>query len=482
VRRIAQPIIARGPVGRIQFEEKGVAVVSRDQRRAKLKFFVVLLCFLGTLVVPGAAIASPTIVSLTFDDGTADQYQAGAMLAQDGVHGTFYVNSDNIGASSPFMTWSNLSDLAAGGNEITGHTLDHVDLTTVSSTEAQRQVCQDRQAILSHGFSPVMDFAYPYGAENASVESIVSGCGYSSARRAWGLCPPGQVVPNCPDGAGGQQPYTTPLPGAQTYNRWRILTVGVRAYHTVADLEQGVTRAEASGGGWVTLLIHHVCDGCDPTNGYSVSPSILSAFTDWLAARSANGTYVRTLQDVVGDHTPPTSSIACNGGSCSSLYAPPVNVTLSATDAGTAVSAIRYTTNGTDPTATSPLYTGPFTVSTTTTVRYRAWDMAGNVETTKTQVIQIDAAAPTVSITSPANGASVTGNIWVVASASDSQSGVASVAFYADGSLIGTATSSPWQVRWNTRRVPPGQHVLTAVATDRVGNRRTSAAVTVTVH
>ncbi len=631
--------------------------------KGRAKFLAVLLCFLGALIVPGVAAAGPTIVSLTFDDNTADQYQVGSMLAADGLHATFYVNSNHVGLSS-FMTWGQLSDIAAGGNEIAGHTLDHVDLTTVSSTEATRQVCDDRQAIISHGFNPVMDFAYPYGSENASIESIVSGCGYSSARRAWGICPLGQAVPNCPDGAGGQQPYTTPLP--PSYNRWRILTVDVMAWNTLADLEQGVTRAEAAGGGWVTLLFHHVCDGCDPTNGYSVSPSILSGFIDWLAARSANGTYARTMQDVVGDHTPPTSSIACNGGSCSTWYAPPVNVTLSATDAGTAVSAIRYTTNGTDPTTTSPLYTGPFPISTTTTVKYRAWDMvgnmepvrtqliqvdstspsssiacngsacssgsytaavsvslsatdvesgvaairyttdgsdptsasplylvpftvpatatvkyrawdvagnveatntqviqidttspdgdppvssiacngttcsagwygaavsvslsatdsgsgvaairytldgsnptgtstlytgpfnlaatttvkfrawdgAGNVEATRTQVIQIDATAPTVAITSPANGAAVTGNIKVVASASDAQSGVASVAFYADGTLIGTATRSPWQVPWNTRRVPSGQHVLTAIATDRLGNRHTSAAITVTV-
>jgi hypothetical protein len=79
------------------------------------------------------------------------------------------------------------------------------------------------------------------------------------------------------------------------------------------------------------------------------------------------------------------------------------------------------------------------------------------------------------------NGSTVTGNPKVVASASDSQSGVASVAFYVDGSLIGTASSSPWQVPWNTKRVSSGQHVLTAVATDRVGNRQTSAPITVTV-
>ena len=58
----------------------------------------------------------------------------------------------------------------------------------------------------------------------------------------------------------------------------------VRAEHTLADIEASVTHAENAGGGWVPILMHHVCDGC-ATNGGSISPSILSAFLDWLAAR-----------------------------------------------------------------------------------------------------------------------------------------------------------------------------------------------------
>jgi len=127
------------------------------------------------------------------------------------------------------------------------------------------------------------------------------------------------------------------------------------------------------------------------------------------------------------------------------------------------------------------LYTGPFAVSTATTVKYRAWDDSGNVEATKSQLIQVDGSPPTVSITSPANGATVSGNVKIVAAVTDAQAGVASVAFSVDGALVGTATSSPWQLPWNTKKVASGQHVLTAVARDRAGNSATSAAVTVTV-
>ena len=194
------------------------------ERGVSRRVLVVVACFLGALLAPAVAKAAPTIVSLTFDDGTADQYAARTMLAQHSLHGTFYINSNNIGLSPSFLSWNQVADLAADGNEIGGHTLDHVDLTSVTSTEATRQVCSDRQALLSHGLAAT-DFAYPYGASNASVESIVRGCGYSSARRAWGLCNIGLMPPNCND------VVAEPVPPR---NVWEIATAGVRAYHTLS--------------------------------------------------------------------------------------------------------------------------------------------------------------------------------------------------------------------------------------------------------
>jgi peptidoglycan/xylan/chitin deacetylase (PgdA/CDA1 family)/N-acetyl-beta-hexosaminidase len=416
--------------------------------RAKLKLAAVLLCLFGALIAPSVAAAGPTIITLTFDDGLADQYQARTMLAQDGLHATFFIISNKVGVTSPpsYMTWDQLTGLAADGNEIGGHTLDHVDLTTVTTAEATRQVCDNRQDLIAHGFN-VTDFAYPYGSSNPTVESIVRGCGYSSARRAWGLCPIGQSPPNCPDGIGGQYSYTTSIPPP---NIWGIRVTSVRAYNTLADMEATVTNAENSGGGWVPILMHHVCDGCDPTGGASVSPSILSAFLDWLAPRASasgyNGTYVRTMRDVISDHTAPTSSIACNGGSCSSWYAPPVSVTLSSADAGTAVTAIRYTTDGTDPTTSSPVYTGPIPISATTTVKYKAWDIAGNVEATKSQLIQVDPTPPSSSIA--CNSASCSSGwygagVSVSLSATDVGSGVAAIRYTTDGSDP-TPSSTPY--------------------------------------
>src|SRR6185295_16717019 len=92
-----------------------------------------------------------------------------------------------------------------------------------------------------------------------------------------------------------------------------------------------------------------------------------------------------------------------------------------------------------------------------------------------------DTAPPTVSITAPANGATVSGTVNVNATASDNV-GVAGVQFFVDGATLGGEdTTSPYSVSWNTTAVANGSHQLTARARDAAGNRTTSATVTVTV-
>ena len=157
-------------------------------------------------------------------------------------------------------------------------------------------------------------------------------------------------------------------------------------------------------------MFHSVCTSCGTT--WAVSPTNLSALLDWLAPRSANGTVIKTVGEVMGagsgpDTTPPSSSIACNGGACGSWYTGPVTVSLSASDFGSGVAGIRYATDGSDPAVTGTTYTGPFPLSSTSTVRWYATDLAGNVEPARSKTVGIDTVDPTVSWLTPADGASV---------------------------------------------------------------------------
>ena len=91
-----------------------------------------------------------------------------------------------------------------------------------------------------------------------------------------------------------------------------------------------------------------------------------------------------------------------------------------------------------------------------------------------------DTTPPTTSITSPANGATVSGTTTVSANASDSV-GVTRVELYVDGGLVGSDTTSPYQIAWNTTTATNGGHGLQTRAFDAAGNVGSSAVVNVTV-
>src|SRR5204863_210479 len=116
-----------------------------------------------------------------------------------------------------------------------------------------------------------------------------------------------------------------------------------------------------------------------------------------------------------------------------------------------------------------------------------ARDAAGNRTTSAPVTVNVsngpppDTTPPTVSISSPANGATVSGTITVAANASDNV-GVAGVQFFADGAPIAAEdTTAPYSVSVNTATTSNGSHTLTAVARDAAGNQTTSAPVTVNV-
>lgn len=91
-------------------------------------------------------------------------------------------------------------------------------------------------------------------------------------------------------------------------------------------------------------------------------------------------------------------------------------------------------------------------------------------------------ASPTVSISSPADGATVSGTTAITADASD-DNGVSQVEFFIDGNSVGVDTNGGdgWSIAWDTTTASNSSHTLTATATDAVGNAATSPSVTVTV-
>jgi glucose/arabinose dehydrogenase/plastocyanin len=87
---------------------------------------------------------------------------------------------------------------------------------------------------------------------------------------------------------------------------------------------------------------------------------------------------------------------------------------------------------------------------------------------------------PTVSITSPANGASFTAPavVPISANASDPDGSVTNVTFFDGATFLGDTNQTPYTV---TATFGAGVHPLTAVATDNLGLSATSAVVSVSV-
>ena len=89
-----------------------------------------------------------------------------------------------------------------------------------------------------------------------------------------------------------------------------------------------------------------------------------------------------------------------------------------------------------------------------------------------------DTTAPAVTITSPTNGQRVSKMLSVTVDASDNV-GVTRVELYVDGGLAATSTTAPFTMKWNSRSVKAGSHLLQAKAFDAAGNSSLSQGVTV---
>ena len=266
--------------------------------------FVVVVSLLGTrlLSVSQASTTTPTtVVSIEFDDGWESAYQAGALLASYDMAGTFFILSGFTG-DPDFMTWSQLHTLADEGDEIAGHTIDHPVLTSLSTVEQEREICNDRVNLINEGFEPT-DFAYPDGAYNSTTESIVQACGYDSARTVAGV----EYNGTCTSNVGPTQ-APSPCVDAETIpplNPYATRTPAtVSSTDTPASIESLVTQAQDNGGGWVQIVFHQICDGVCPgegnPSGDDATPETLNAVLAWLQTQEPNGIAVEPVDQVIG--------------------------------------------------------------------------------------------------------------------------------------------------------------------------------------
>jgi hypothetical protein len=121
------------------------------------------------------------------------------------------------------------------------------------------------------------------------------------------------------------------------------------------------------------------------------------------------------------------------------------------------------------------------------------WDFKGDFDAaldygrTLFAVPNQDATAPSLALTSPANGTIIVDALTLSATASDSGCGVERVTFTisrTDGSVAAsfTDTSSPYSATWSSYQVPNGSFNVTATAVDFAGNSVTTPVRTISTN
>jgi len=201
-----------------------------------------------------------------------------------------------------------------------------------------------------------------------------------------------------------------------------------------------------------------------------------------IIARSTDNT------DILGTTNPgtytiinPPPSVSVTNPSNNALILGTVNVTANASD-DLAVTNVEFLVDGvvkgSDATSPYSYSLNTLTLSNSThTISAKAYD--STTSTTASITVTIDNAPPTVSITSPTTGTTVSGIVNIAATATDNHS-INKVEFYVDNTLLATDATSPYSYSWDSTTIIDGTHSLKAKAFDSAGNN-TTATISITV-
>jgi peptidoglycan/xylan/chitin deacetylase (PgdA/CDA1 family) len=122
-------------------------------------------------------------VVITFDDGLLDfATNAFPELQKHRWTATVFLPTGRVGAREGWlgsgvhrlMNWSDIRDLSEQNTEFGAHTVSHVDLTSVSAIDAQREIIESKHTIEDQTGRKVTTFAPPYGRTNARVRKEIA--------------------------------------------------------------------------------------------------------------------------------------------------------------------------------------------------------------------------------------------------------------------------------------------------------------------
>jgi len=258
--------------------------VSIDKRH-KYSAVVLSICFvLGISIFVSLysvnGYSDGPVVSISFDDGKASQFEAFKLMQERGMQGTFYIISDLIG-NSGYLDVAQLREIEGANNEIASHSVNHASFTGLSESAIRDQCVESKQVLESYGFR-VTNFAYPYGSNNAFTDSVVEDY-FVSARDAYNYPSVMKVDTN--------QFVLTAFAGEENSN------------DALDRLKNNVGRLK--NGDWLVIFFHNIIPDREAPRSWAIGESDFTGFLDYLLQEDIT---IKTVAEVLGSAPVPTPS------------------------------------------------------------------------------------------------------------------------------------------------------------------------------
>jgi hypothetical protein len=429
----------------------------------------------GKMLVAGGAGSSADSRVIDINGSTPQVSQTASMARGRRQHNLTVLADGSVLATGGNSSGASLVDLANGV-----YTAERWDpatgsWTTLAAEQVTRQyhstalLLPDGRVLSSGGGICGTCDSVGYLAKNAQVFTPP----YLFKKDGSGELAPRPVIANAPAAATYATPLQIDTPQAASIRKVALIRLGA-VTHSVNMEQRYVPLAFSATAETVTAT--------GPTNANVAPPGVYM-----LVVVDADGVpSVARMVTLTGGNSSPSVGLTqpANGATFPAPAA--IDIAANASDSDGTVTKVEFfngaTKLGEDTTAPySYSWTG--VPAGTYTLTARATDDRGAQTTSLARTVTVSAtnAAPTASITSPADLASFPWKptITIEALAADSDGSVARVEFFRGTTKLGEDTTAPYAYRW--KNAQSGSHSLTARATDNRGAMTISAPVRITV-